>query len=111
LAISGQQLGNYRNQPLKRGSKELRPRGDRAVEWHFAFCLQQNINSRVGFLAEGRRQKVAESPGSRDIGKVKALTTKDTKEHKGFLSLSLSLSLGILCDNELQLYLETATAF
>jgi hypothetical protein len=59
-------------------------------------CNKTNMPG--GVLAEGRRQKAARIAGIArhrviaDIGKVKALTTKDTKEHKGFLSLSLSLS-------------------
>jgi hypothetical protein len=41
------------------GSKGLRPRGDRAVKFGFDLCLQQNLNSRVGFLAERHRLRGA----------------------------------------------------
>jgi hypothetical protein len=35
---------------------------------HFAFCLQQNINSRVGFLAEERRLRAAKIANIAKIG-------------------------------------------
>jgi hypothetical protein len=33
---------------LKNTKKELRPVGDRSVEWHFGFCFQQNVYGGVG---------------------------------------------------------------
>jgi hypothetical protein len=63
------------NNTDKSGLQGLQPRGDRSVEVGFGFCLQQNINSRVGVLAErhrlrGAKKKLQPVQGDHGLGKL-----------------------------------------
>ncbi|HEY3769582.1 MAG TPA: hypothetical protein VGN44_12980 [Candidatus Angelobacter sp.] len=56
-----EQKQKLQEQKQKLQEKELRQDSDKAVEWHFSFCLQQNALPRVGGIrlreqAEGRKR-------------------------------------------------------